>query len=508
MKLQFILICSIINATAYAQTFVPAEQIFNCLDTVSLPSVALSKDAYLKNPAMNARRFNFSITDVYVYHNNSDRQQNGYIPWQGDGNIATGGGVESYLKVNKKLTAWGGASFCASHQWHVAWNSATDYLRVAPYVLADSVGGNLSAQQYKFSGGVGYNIGNWIVGAEADYRAEIVYRRRDPRVKDIVSDLRINLGASVSIGNWITGFSGGITVYHQDIDVDFYNPINDIRTYCMTGLGSVYPRFSGGNTSNSAYEGTGYFGSIQLSQKSYRGLKFSISGGKEGLTQRMRDYNNLDLSKSETYTLSSTILYAMPEIITFSADGGWIRRIGTENLFGTAVGNSYPKISSRQNYFADLAYGTFKLPIELSFDKKWKFNIVPGFTGAYLRQFVREPHRLLENSYLSPSLSAGTSWRISGACRLSMSVEGSRTFTNAIADCLDKIDPDTERGKLVIAETNILSSCITHLGSSLRCDFKIKSCPLFYIKGDYIWQRISRADASNKSWAISAGASF
>lgn len=493
---------------AFSQTFAPAEDVFSRLDTASTPSVCLAGTVYQVNPAINSERFSFSLTDVRIYHSANERETGAYMPWQGNGGIATGGSVDSYIKVNRRLTAWGAASFETHHQWDVRWNSALDYLRVAPYVLADSVGGNLSAQQYRFSGGVGYSLGKWTIGGEAAYRAEISYRRRDPRVKDVVSDLAVKIGASLDLGQWLAGLSGGVTIYNQEVDIDFYSPVNNIRTYCMTGIGSVYPRFSGGSTSNSAYEGIGYSGSVQLVQKSLRGVRFYFAGGKEEITQRVRDYNNLDLTKTETYTMSSTIQYSMPRLITFSISGGWIRRIGTENLFGTAIGNTYPKLSERQNYIADFAYGTFRLPVELSPCKAWRINITPEFGGAYMRQFLREPNRLLEHSYISPALSLGLSWRTSAAVRLSLDASGKRIFANTIADRLNGISAETERGQLVLTENALLSCCRTRLAADLRCDFKISSCPVFYLKGGYSTDHLGSAGRDNKFWSVAAGATF
>lgn len=508
MRFNFLAICALLSVSAYARPLDDATATFNRLDTVEMPSVVLAGQTYSANTALNADRFNFSLTDVRIYHDNANRKEGAYMPWQGKGSMSTGGLVDAFIKVNPRLTAFGSASFETSHQNKVAWNSASDYLRVAPYVLADSVGGNTSAQQYKFSGGVGYSLGRFIIGAEAAYRAEISYRRRDPRIKDVVSDLNFKLGATVKFGGWIAGLSGTATIYNQEVDVDFYNPISDIRTYFMTGIGSVYPRFSGGSTSTSAYEGNGFFGSLQLVQNSMKGLKFSVSGGKETLTQRVRDYNNLDLTKSETYQLTTNIVYSLPKVVSFAIDGTWIRRIGSENIFGTAVGNSYPKLSTRQNYVADFAYGKFNLPVELAFGKNVRLNIVPGFAGGYLRQFLREPNRLLEYSYLSPKLDASFILRTSKSLRWNLTLGADRVFANPIATRITGLTDETERGANVITANNIFSSCQTDLNASLRCDFNIAECPVFYVKGQFDSTRFSKIKVNNSYYSVAVGVTF
>ena len=512
MKLPHLFSLTIASAslvsTAYAQTFKPADDGFNRLDTISMPSVAFKTGIYDKNPAIRSYQYDFSITDVSLFHSSSSREDGAFLPWQGTGDMATGGIVDAYLKVNKQLTAWGSASFVASHDWNVRWNSAIDYLRISPYVLADSVGGNSSVQQYRFNGGVSYALGRWNIGAEAAYRAEIAYRHRDPRIKDVVSDLYFSAGATYHINNWVLGGALGITVYNQEDDVDFYNPVNNIRTYCLTGLGSVYPRFSNGGTGTSAYEGTGLYGSLQLCQTGQIGLKFNISGGKETLTQRIREFNNLNLTSSSTYELNSSIIYSLPRALSFAADGFWVRRIGTENIFGTSVGNSYPKISSRQNYIADFAGGCFSVPVEVGICRNLKMNVAPKFGGAYVREFLREPNRLCEYSYLSPALDLSLVWRSSKRLRWAFDFCAKRNFAHTIESRLTGLTEDTERGEITILQSELLSSCSTDIYGSARCDFKIDRMPLLYMKGSFRNVTYSKMKADSDNFKIAIGATF
>lgn len=508
MRLPLLIFISGLCVSLSAQNFRSAENTFNRLDTIDMPSSRLAESTFDSNPALKDRQYGFSVTDVRVFHSSDSRETGSYFPWQGNGTMTTGGAVKAYIKVNPRLTAYGDASFRTSHQWKVRWNSAIDYMRIAPYILADSVGGNVSSQQYRFSGGVSYSLGRWAIGGEASYRAEIAYRDRDPRIKDVVSDLNFRFGASYSFGSWITGGTFGVSVYNQEDDVDFYNPVNNIRTYFMTGLGSVYPRFSNGGTGTSAYEGTGLYGSLQLIQNSDKGLKLSVSGGKEEITQRIREFNNLNLTSSETYNIGTSVIYSLPRIFSFHINGYWLRRIGTENIFGTSIGNSYPKLSSRQNYVADNAGGKFSMPVEMDFGSKWRISIVPSFGGSYFREFLREPNRLSEFSYLTPGIETSFIWRSSECIRWNLSLKGDRTISHCIANRLTGLTAETERGEITYLQNTILSSCRTSFDSSLRCDFKIKGMPALFLKGNCHLTSFSKTDADSDGFEISIGSTF
>ena len=108
----------------------------------------------------------------------------------GDGHSLFNVFAGSYTRLSPVSVVWGTASFTTGRYNSIRWSDCIDYLRIAPYVLGDEAGGNLSTRRYTFSGGYSRRYGSWTVGADAAYRAEIAYRNHDPRIKTIVSDLR------------------------------------------------------------------------------------------------------------------------------------------------------------------------------------------------------------------------------------------------------------------------------------------------------------------------------
>ena len=94
----------------------------------------------------------------------------------------------------------------------VLWNSSSDYSTLYPYVMADTVGGDLRKEEYVFSGGYTARRGRFHWGAEGAYRALHEYRQADPRPRNIVSDLKIG-GRTESYGSKV------VSVYLQDRNV-------------------------------------------------------------------------------------------------------------------------------------------------------------------------------------------------------------------------------------------------------------------------------------------------
>ncbi|MDE6378223.1 MAG: hypothetical protein K2K72_05705, partial [Duncaniella sp.] len=71
----------------------------------------------------------------------------------GDGYRDFSIGAESYTRLGKESVVWGNAAFTTGVTRNVRWADCIDYERVAPYVLGDNVGGDLSRREYTFKGG-------------------------------------------------------------------------------------------------------------------------------------------------------------------------------------------------------------------------------------------------------------------------------------------------------------------------------------------------------------------
>ena len=57
-----------------------------------------------------------------------------------------------YLRLDERSVVTAGASYERGRTDNVRWNSTADYRLLRPFVLADSVGGDLSTEEYAFRG--------------------------------------------------------------------------------------------------------------------------------------------------------------------------------------------------------------------------------------------------------------------------------------------------------------------------------------------------------------------
>ncbi|MDE6801846.1 MAG: hypothetical protein K2J06_03675, partial [Muribaculaceae bacterium] len=211
------------------------------------PTTVLNQSFFKASPATMQWLDSITISSVSAQYE-SFSLSNPIMQEDGTGHSGWKVDARSYYRLSDKSALWGSASYSSYVTHDVRWSNAIDYQLLTPYVLGDSVGGNMQSQRYMFSGGWSRLYGRYAVGVEAVYRAEIAYRSRDPRVHDIVSDLNVRAAAAWKATDcYSVGAGLGVRTYKQISDVEFVNLMNDIQTYPLTGLGSYYHRFVGNN---------------------------------------------------------------------------------------------------------------------------------------------------------------------------------------------------------------------------------------------------------------------
>lgn len=91
---------------------------------------------------------------------------------------------------------WGNAYYHNGERKNVQWNESADYELIYPYVMADTIGGDIKSETYFFEGGYAASHGRWTFGGEFSYRALLEYRDVDPRPRNSIADLQGKAGAS------------------------------------------------------------------------------------------------------------------------------------------------------------------------------------------------------------------------------------------------------------------------------------------------------------------------
>lgn len=208
------------DSSAIASRYLPSNSFF---EKVYNQPAARFWEPYLDNG---------SIGVSYGYASREDY----HLLRDGDGgsifDINAGGATK-----RSNVVFWGNASYSNIRKNNVQWTDVSDYFKLGPYQIVDSVGGDAKGENYYLSGGFSIIRGKWSWAAEAGYRAGNDYRKKDPRPKTIVSDLFIKAGGSVPIGKYHLGLTLGFEIYRQKLEVNIMGGGNNEYFFAMKGFG-------------------------------------------------------------------------------------------------------------------------------------------------------------------------------------------------------------------------------------------------------------------------------
>lgn len=312
----------------------------------------ISRQAF-NNPAVNQWRLASGLTSVgvaYDYRHDSAPVD----PRLGDGGRSFSGGAETYTKY-KNSTLWGHGSYRNGKNHNVKWNETADMDLIYPYVLADSVGGDMKYEEYSFSGGYAASSDRWAWGAEMSYIATLQYRDVDPRPRNITGKLDISAGAAYRIaGDYFAGLSLNFRKYKQTNDIDFKSEMGVDKVFHLTGLGTHYNRFAGTGLST-YYDGYRYGLTLDLYPSGGRGAFVSAALSRFTFDNILTEINKLPLTSAWHNAVSVQAGW-----LNRGTESQWgvsglfsaYRRHGKENIFGDATSGVYPEIASLE-MFAD-----------------------------------------------------------------------------------------------------------------------------------------------------------
>ncbi|MCD8394670.1 MAG: hypothetical protein LUC85_07545 [Bacteroidales bacterium] len=404
-------------------------------------------------PLPSIEDFGNQVSANYIF----DAQDQPIMVENGDGFNGMSLEARSQLRLDTRSMAWGHASFTTGQKRNLRWCEAVDYDILGPYVLGDSVGGDMSMREYKFGGGYARQEGRWSWGAEVNYRASVDYRNHDPRAKITVSDLDITLGGNVSLPAGWVGATAGVRVYNQVSDIDFYNPINNIRLYALTGLGTTYSRFSGNSNENTGYTGIGGQGRLTFTP-SRNGVSAQVDYSYLRIKQILRDFNNLTLCRTSTHTVGG--LVKSPKILDGEAisidrvevGAQWRRRIGTENIYGSSLGTSYNLIAERTPYYADDLSLHILLPLPSC--KVFNWDVTARYTSC--DEHHSAPQRQLKSDRFTLGLNAAVDIPLPKQWGLKLQGSGGKGWGHKDKINLDGLDTESSLGKAVIHDFEML----------------------------------------------------
>lgn len=350
MTFRFILIFSLLFQTfeAWAQDSIPANTRARIYFS---PTESFVSQIY-DNPAINYYAHTFSISELQI----GWEQQNAnkaFLPQLGSEVRNFSFHAFSYMPLGENSKTWGNAYFKKGKREKVEWNETSDYLMVYPYVVADSVGGDMDFEEYYFAGGYAQEHKRFTWGIYANYRALIEYRKIDPRPRNIVSDLKASIGMSAKLNKlYSMGIAFHAGKYKQANDVKFYSELGSAITYNLSGLGMDYVRFRRGATSL-FYDGHRYGASIEIFPRDKQGFSGSFGYERFSFEKIISDLNDLPLNTLNQDEMKAEIAYT-----SFRNKHQWgVRtratyqdRQGIESLIGSATTNVYEKRARPNSY--------------------------------------------------------------------------------------------------------------------------------------------------------------
>lgn len=297
-----------------------------------------------------------------LFHRN-DRQET-LMPQLGDRDSEGNMKVHSSYRTSNSY-AWGKAGYSYRETANIRFNQTNDYALLAPYVMGDTAQtAPLKQHYYHFDAGYSHQMGKWLVGATASYRANFAFRSSDPRPNNLSTFLQGSLGVGYTLQNYAVGVSAGIGRYKQSNHVAFMNELGVSTEYHFIGLGADYFRFRGNQTAL-FYDGLSYTLSLGLTPKGIgrSGFFFYADWQLFDVKRIIRPLNNLPLSRLHHHYLDASMGY-LGEVrnnqarwgVALFATGEMQR--GTINIFGSAVGDLYPLIAKEPRLFGtDLTLG-------------------------------------------------------------------------------------------------------------------------------------------------------
>lgn len=359
------------------------------------------------NPALRQFKYVNSLTTVAVGYDIM-RQSKAVSTQAGDGDDKALFDATTYIKY-KNSALWGNGCYSNGHVRFPVWNEVADAELVYPYLTADSIGGDMKREIYRFSGGLASRIGNFVWGVELGYQAGQYYRDVDPRPRNITGKLDISAGAGCVIGNYVLAVSGTFMTYKQTSDIDFMSELGQTPIYHLTGLGSDYVRFRG-NGMNTHYKGNRFGGSIDIVSEDRNGLFASVKVARFTLETILSDMNKLPMS-----SLWHNSIDAAAGFRRSSGSTAWqvacgfnaYRRHGKENVFGDPASSTYPQIGTLElyadNHWKACVSGLYEVQLG-----RLKVSYKPLFAYSHRCQVYADPGRewLVDHITTSHTLTA------------------------------------------------------------------------------------------------------
>lgn len=425
-----------------------------------------------RNPAMMESAYRHSLTHFYL---TSDwlKKSAPFVLQKGTGHFMAAVKADSYIRLGDNTAVWGKASYTTGKNHDIKWNSVSDYDLLELDILGDTIGGNTRSEIYVFEGGYSTHRGRWHLGGEMLFRAEQEYRKIDPRMRSIVSDLTMRAGAGYDIAHYTLGFSFQGNIYRQTNSVDFYKPLGSIPEYQLMGLGEVYTRFSG-DVNDLIFKGGGIKMQLDLTPgNGYSGIVANVWASQQSYERVARLLNSLPLTTLYNKELGIRVGWRYSGQLDYGlwTDYQFNRRSSDQHLAGTSSSQIYPVIAHLTMYKNYIINTSLNAIIGHKGNTSWWVKASGGYTGN--RQHFVSPRRNMKYGHVFGQVDGQVIHNASRSWTITAQLEGS--YHACVNDylLLPLASMEPHFVDMIEHNYNVLKSNFTNAGARLRADYRI-----------------------------------
>ncbi|WP_432709841.1 DUF6850 family outer membrane beta-barrel protein [Pedobacter sp.] len=466
------------------------------------PVTAISDEVY-SNPALRPYQRNLGFSLLSATY--ADENQDLYLQQKGSGEKGYSINSETYIKQRPDLTLWGKAYYKNNKIKAVKFNESSDFDMIYPYVMADTVGGDMNSETYFFEGGLAKKAGAYILGLDAGYRGVQAFRDVDPRPLNISSEINLNLSISRQINSdYALAFDLKGQKYTQKNELEFVSELGSPLIYHDAGLG-VYNMLLAGERDKAYYNGKNYAAEFSLAPVTQKGL-FAQIGYQKFMLDKVLYGIAYPISAIDEYTYRASFGYLnknKDQQFIIRMEASTATRNGTEAKFNNKdVETSVQKISEDIRFVND----NLTLKLHTVYGKTTgNFDWFIGADGRFLtnnQQYV-DPTRYLDYSYLQIGLNlTGVKYVKNSAYSARFDVQKTEMLERNFY--WNSINTQTALYTMLNSNFTYLSASSMTYAGYLKADFPLSEKLACYVKaeGNYT------TTINRKYFGITAGFSF
>lgn len=312
-------------------------------------------------------------------------EDSAFLPQYGDGESMGFFDARSVLRLDSLTAVKGEVYYHNGKKRNVLLNESSDWELLRPYVLADTVGGDMSKEEYFFRGLWSRRLGKVQLGVEGKFRALHEYRDVDPRPRDISSDFYARISAGVPAAGHILTLSGSYRKYHQSESLEFLNQSGaNTSVFHLTGLGGTFARFtSTGTFLGTRHRGQGFGVSLLFSPASgwesgasaLDRLTAGLSFSQISIVQHLKAQNEAPITRSTIRTSEGfaalrgnigSLRYGL------EAKGSYEWRVGTEDVINNVMAGTFDNLLSMKMFSESEAEASVRMLMETA--DGWNFG--------------------------------------------------------------------------------------------------------------------------------------